>query len=170
MVAVVEDENFRALGDFAGDANSEAIGVGGGERELPIGQVETALEIFADPERVFGGKHQRDAFFGAAGDGFSDDIGRVAGHGTGVAQAEVDVVAAVNVSEVRAFGGFDEDGECAGPFFHPVHGDAAKEGGLGALVESGGFGVVGKEAGFFMRVELFQSGAVYCSHKGALNY
>ena len=105
VIAVVEDENFGALRDFAGDANGETIGVGGGERELPVGQAEAALEIFADPERVFGGKHERDAFADAAGDGVGDDIGRMAGHGAGVAEAEVDVVVAVNVGEMRAAGG-----------------------------------------------------------------
>ena len=127
VIAVVEDENFRTLRDFAGDADGETVGVGGGERELPVGQAEAALEIFADPERVFGGKHERDAFADAAGDGVGDDFGRVAGHGAGVAEAEIDVVVAVDVGEVRALGGFYEDGKGAGPFFHPVHGDAAEE-------------------------------------------
>jgi hypothetical protein len=56
-------------------------------------------------------------------------------------------------SGVRAFGGFYEDGEGARPFFHPVHGHAAEEGGLGALVESGGFRVVGDEMAGFALVE-----------------
>ena len=153
VIAVMEDEDFGALGDFAGDANGETVGVGGGERELPVGQAETALEIFADPERVFGGKHEGDAFADAAGDGFGDDLGRVAGHGAGVAEAEVDVVAAVDVGEMRAAGGFYEDGEGAGPFVHPVHGDAAEERGLGAEIEFGGAGMVGDEALFFALVE-----------------
>src|SRR5260370_26402829 len=117
------------------------MGVGGSERKLPKGKTEAALEIFADPEGVIGGEHESDAFFGAAGDGFDDDFGRVAGHGAGVAEAKVDVFAAVDGNEMRAFGGFDEDREWARPFFHPVHGDAAEEGGLGALVEGGGVGV-----------------------------
>jgi hypothetical protein len=41
----------------------------------------------------------------------------VAGHGAGVTEAEVDVIAIVDVGEMRALGGFDEDGESAGPFF-----------------------------------------------------
>src|SRR5258708_21142769 len=128
------------MGEFEGDANGEAIGVGCSERKLTKGKTEGGVEILADPEGVIGGEHESDAFFGAAGDGFDDDFGRVAGHGAGVAEAKVDVFAAVDVNEMRAFGGFDEDRECAGPFFHPVHGDAAEEGGLGALVESGGGG------------------------------
>ena len=75
VVAVVEDEDFRTLRDFAGDSNGEAVGVGGGERELPVGETEAALEIFTDPEGVFGGEHEGDAFFDAARDGFGDDFG-----------------------------------------------------------------------------------------------
>src|SRR5229473_7294096 len=145
----MEDENFWTLGDFAGDANGEAVGVGGGERELPVGEAEAALQVFADPQRIFGGEHERDAFADAAGDSLGDDVGGMAGHGAGVAEAKVDVIAIVDVGEVGAFGGFDEDGKGAGPFFHPVHGNAAEEGGLGALVESGGAGMVGDEAGGF---------------------
>src|SRR5260370_20000150 len=141
-VAVGEGENFRTMGDFAGNSNGETVGVGGGERELPVWKAEAALEILADPEGIFGGKHEGDALFGAASNGFGDDIGRVAGHGAGVAEAEIDIIAAVHVGKVCAFGGFDEDGESASPFFHPVHGDAAEEGGLSALVESGGFMLV----------------------------
>ena len=155
VVAEVEDEDLRALGDFAGDSNDEAVGVGGSERELPVGEAEAALEIFADPEGIFGGKHEGDARAHAAGDGFGDNVGRVASHGAGVAEAEVDVFAAVHVGEVRAFGGLDEDRESAGPFFHPVHGDAAEEGGLGALVKSGGLGMVGEETGFLALLERF---------------
>src|SRR6266403_5449550 len=165
VVAIVEDQDFRALSDFAGDANGEAVGVGRGERELPIGEAEAALEIFADPKRILRGKHEGDAFFGAAGYGFGDDFGRVAGHGAGVAEAEVNVFTAVDVDEVRAFGGFNEDGERAGPLFHPVHGDAAEKGGLSASVESGGFGMVGDEALRFAFVESFQFGAVDWGHR-----
>src|SRR5260370_24409719 len=114
------------------------MGVGGSERKLPKGKTEAALEIFADPEGVIGGEHESDAFFGAAGDGFDDDFGRVAGHGAGVAEAKGDVFAAGDVNEMRAFGGFDQDRESAGPFFHPVSGGAAAEGGLGRLVGGAG--------------------------------
>ena len=60
----------------------------------------------------------------------------MARHGCSVAEAKVNVFAAIHVGKMRAFGGLDEDGESASPFFHPVHGDAAEERGLGATVES----------------------------------
>src|SRR5579859_7791330 len=110
VIAVMEDQDFGALRDFACDADGETVGISGGERELPVRKAEAALEIFADPERVFGGKHEGDAFFDAARDGLGDDCRGVAGHRASVAEAEVNVVVAVNVGEVRAAGGFYEDG------------------------------------------------------------
>ncbi len=87
VVAVVEDQDFWALGDFAGGADGEAIGVGGGECELPVGEAKAAGEFFADPRGVFGGKHQGDSVIGLARDGCGGWRGRVAGHGAGVAEA-----------------------------------------------------------------------------------
>src|SRR5260370_21710991 len=106
------------------------MGVGGSERKLPKGKTEAALEIFADPEGVIGGEHESDAFFGAAGDRFDNDFGSVAGHGAGVAEAKVDVFAALDVNEMHALGGFDGARECAGPFFPPVDGEPRREGAL----------------------------------------
>jgi hypothetical protein len=100
----------------------ETVGVGGGECELPEREAETTLKIFADPKSVFGREHEGEAFADAAGDGTRNDLRRVASHGGGVAEAEVDVVAAVNVGEMRAAGGLYEDGKGAGPFVHPVMG------------------------------------------------
>ena len=165
VIAVVENENFGALRDFACDANGEAVGVGGGERELPERKAETALEIFADPERVLGGKHERDAFAHAAGNGFGDDLRRVAGHGAGVAEAEVDVIVAINVGEMGASGGFHEDREGAGPFVHPVHGDAAEKRALGAEIEFGGTRVIGDETFFFALVKGAEARAVDGGHR-----
>ena len=48
----------------------------------------------------------------------------------------------------------------AGPFFHPVHGDAAEEGFLGAFVERGGFGMGRDEIIFFALEEGVETGAI----------
>src|SRR6266852_2509246 len=88
----------------------------------------------------------------------------MARHGSGVAEAKVNVFAAIHVGKMRAFGRLDEDGESASPFFHPVHGDAAEEGGLGTIVESSGYGVSGEEAGIFASLESFPFGAVAGGH------
>jgi hypothetical protein len=143
VVAIIKHQDFRPLRDFARDTNRKAVGVGGGERELPVRKAEAALEIFANPDGVLGGKHEGDAFFGAPGDGFGNDLGRVAGHCAGVAEAKIDIVAAIEVGEVGALGGFYKNGESARPFFHPVHGHAPEERGLGAMVESCGLGMDG---------------------------
>src|SRR5258708_36603818 len=110
------------MGEFEGDANGEAIGVGGSESKLPKGKTEAALEIFADPEGVIGGEHESDAFFGAAGVGFDDDLGGVAGHGAGVAGAKVEGFAAVDGNEMRGFGRVEEGKERARPVFPPCPG------------------------------------------------
>ena len=155
MIAIVEDENFVALRNFAGDANCETVRVGGGQRELPEWEAEATLEIVADPESVFGGKHERDAVARLARDGFDNGVGRMAGHGAGVAEAEVDVLAIVYIGEVSALGALDKDRKRAGPLFHPVHGDAAEERVLGAAVEGGGFRMIVDEA---LRFTLVKTG------------
>jgi hypothetical protein len=62
-------------------------------------------------------------------------------------------------------GGLDEDGERAGPFFHPVHGDAAEERALGAVVEGGGLGMVIDEALGFALVKLVEFAAINGGHR-----
>jgi hypothetical protein len=51
----------------------------------------------------------------------------VAGHGSGVAEAEVGVAVAVDVEEVRSLRLANEWREGAGPFHHPVHGHAGQQ-------------------------------------------
>jgi hypothetical protein len=60
----------------------------------------------------------------------------VAGHGSGVAEAEVGVAVAVDVEEVRALGLAHEGRKCSGPLDHPVHGDASEQRLAGAFEES----------------------------------
>jgi hypothetical protein len=160
VIAVVEDENFGALSDFAGDADGETIGVGGGERKLPIGEAEAAREFFADPRSVFGWEHQGDSVLRLARDGCGGWGRRMSGHGAGVAEAEVNVIMAVNILEMGAAGFGDEYGKFAGPFFHPVHGDAAEERFLGACVEGGGERAFGDEFFFFAGHEGLEARAI----------
>jgi hypothetical protein len=63
----------------------------------------------------------------------------VAGHGSGVAEAEVGVAVAVDVEEVCALGFADEGRKCAGPFHHPIHGDTSEQRFAGAVEEGFGF-------------------------------
>src|SRR5271168_514252 len=61
---------------------------------------------------------------------------------------------------MRAVSCGDEDGKFAGPFFHPVHGDAAEEGFLGAGVEGGGERAFGDEFFFFAGHQGVEAGAI----------
>src|SRR5580704_519963 len=119
--------------------------IGSGKSELPVRKTEAMREIFADPFSIFRGKHEGDALLRLACNGLDCWRGRVAGHRAGVAKAKIDVIAAVNIGEMRSVGFCDEDGKFASPFFHPVHGDAAEEGSLGAFVKGRRFRVVGYE-------------------------
>ena len=60
---------------------------------------------------------------------------RVAGHRAGVAEAQVDVLVAVDVGEAGAGRPRDEDRERARPLDHPVHRHAGRAATAGALVE-----------------------------------
>lgn len=50
MIAPVKDQNFGPLGNLAGNANGKAIGIGGSQRKLPVGQPKTALQLLAHPD------------------------------------------------------------------------------------------------------------------------
>ena len=57
------------------------------------------------------------------------------GHGTGIPEAQIDVIQAVSVGEVRALGAGHKQGEGPGPPGHPDHGHPAVEARKSALVE-----------------------------------
>ena len=116
MVAPVEDEHLRAAGDLAGEPDREAVRVGRGQRELPARRARSAAcssaptqiasslgsIVVIPPRRLLGHRaHRR--------------LGRVAGHRAGVAEAEVDVLVAVDVDEARAVRLGGEDREAARP-------------------------------------------------------
>src|SRR5713101_2218063 len=80
----------------------------------------------------------------------------MAGHGAGVTEAEVDVIAIVDVGEMCAFGRFDEYGEGAGPFLHPVHRDATEQRILCRPIKRRGPRMVHHETVLFTVTEVFQ--------------
>jgi hypothetical protein len=73
----------------------------------------------------------------------------LAGYRTVVTKAKVYVVAAIHIGEMCSVGFCDEHRKSAGPFFHPVHGNAAEEGVLSAFVQGCGFRAIGDEFPFF---------------------
>ncbi len=164
MIAVIEDQHLGPLGDHARHAQGEAVGIGGGEGKLPVGQTKAALQLLPHPDDILIGQHQRDPFADLLLDGFDRGIRTVTGHGAGIAEAEVDVGIAVHVGEVGAFGFLHKDRERARPADHPQHRHAAMQRLAGALVELVGFGVVLMEELFFLLEQLGEFGAIECRH------
>ena len=129
MVAAVEHQDLLASGDGAGDAQREAVGVGGGRGDLPEGQAETLLEQRADGQRILARQHVGQAAPGLAPDGAGDRRWRMTEHRAGIAEAEIVQPVAVDVGDGRAPGVVDQDREGRRPVGHPVHGHAAEEAG-----------------------------------------
>ena len=127
VVAPVVHEHLRAAGRRAGEPDREPVGVGGGERELPAREAEPPCHLLADPDRVLGRQHERRPAPHLLGDRHGGRLGRMAGHRAGVAEAEVDVLVPVDVTEPRAGRLLDEHREGARPLGHPVHRDAGEE-------------------------------------------
>ena len=146
VVAVVVDHDLAAAADVAGEAEREPVRVGGRQRELPGRQAEPPRELLAGPDGVLGREHVGDAAAELALDGGDRRARAVAGHRPGVAEAEVDVLVAVDAGEPGARGRLDEQGERTGPLDHPVHRHAVEERRLGALVQGVGAWMLGGEA------------------------
>ena len=66
VVAPVEDEHLGPPGDVAGEAQHEAVGVGGRHRQLPERQAEPPVELGGHPQRVGSGEHRGHAPTGLA--------------------------------------------------------------------------------------------------------
>ena len=160
VVTVVVDEDLGALGDVTGEAHGEAVGVRRRERQLPVLQAEAPAEFAGHPEGVLSRQHGRDAAAGLLRDGPDRGVRRVAGHGARVAEAEVDVLVAVDAGEARAVGFRDVGREGARPARHPVHGHAVEHVLLGALEESSGTRVARDEVFVLARLELRQTLAI----------
>ena len=164
VVAPVVHDDLAAAGQVPGVADRVPVGVRGRQRELPVGQPEPLGQPRRHRDRVLGRQHRRDPAARAAGHGLDGRRGGVAHHRAGVAEAEVDVVDAVDAGEVRAGGALDEDREVAGPLDHPAHRDAARHVRRGLLGEGPGPRPGGGEGGAFAGVQLGQAGAVDGAH------
>ena len=113
VVAPVHHRDPRPAGEVAGEAEHEAVGVGGRHRHLPPGQAEAAAELAGDPGGVRRGQHRGDPALGALAHRLGHRRQAVAGHRAGVAEAQVDEVDAVDVGEAAARGRLDEQRERA---------------------------------------------------------
>ena len=99
VVAPVEDQQLRPLGDMPREPDREPVRVRRRQRELPAGESEAARQLAAHDEGVLARQHERDAPRRLLGDRANRRLGRVAGHRPGVPEAEVDVLAPVDVAE-----------------------------------------------------------------------
>ena len=145
VVAAVEHQQGLALGDGARPAQHVAVGIGGGGGHLPVGQAEALGQQLATDHGVLAGQHGGQAIVRLLGEGASDRVGRVAEHGAGVAQAEVDVLMTVHVEETRTLGAFDEQRHWRRPIGHPVHRYAAVQRVTGAFGQRHGLRIAGQE-------------------------
>ena len=127
VVAAVEDEDLRPARDGAADPDRKAVRVGRDERELPERQPEAAGELLPGPGRILGRQHRGDPGGSPLGDRADDGPGRMSGHRTGVAEAEVDVLVAVDIDDARALRLGQEERVRAGPAHHPRHRYAAQQ-------------------------------------------
>jgi hypothetical protein len=73
----------------------------------------------------------------------------VSGHCAGIAEAEIEVAATINIAEIRSAGILHENWECACPAHHPVHRHATEQTGFGAFEQGFGTGMLMLEARFF---------------------
>jgi hypothetical protein len=110
VVAVVEHQDLGARRDRPRQPDREAVRVGCRQAELPERQAEPPLHLGADPRRILGREHVRDALGRLLGDRFDRLLRRVTGHRTGVAEAQIDVFAAVDVGEASSVCLGHEDG------------------------------------------------------------
>ena len=117
-------------------------------------------QLLADPGRVVGREHVGDAAPDLALDG-GDRRGRpVAGHRTGVTEAEVDVVVAVDALEMGALGRLDIRREGPGPLDHPGHGHAFEERPTSTRVKRRGTWMLLGEAGHLARHQAGEAVAI----------
>ena len=164
VVAPVEHQDLGPAGEIPRDPQDEAVGVRGGESQLPQRQPEAALELAGHPDGVRGGHHGGDTVPGPLGQHVGHKGEGMAGHGPGIAQSEVDVLVAVDVGDAGAFCGLHEHGETSGPTGHPRHGHAGEEVLLGLLSQLRRLRVEVLEVGAFLGEAGAEQVAVDGSH------
>ena len=127
VIAPVENQNLRTSGDLPRQPDRKPIRVGGGQRELPVGQLEALLQFLGDDDGVFSRQHQSDPAFHLIFRRLHGREWRMSGHRSGITEAEVDVTVAVDVEEVRALRLAHEWRESSRPLHHPVHGHTSEQ-------------------------------------------
>ena len=158
VVAAVEHQQHFALGDRPRPAQHIAVRIRGGGGDLPERQTEACGQQLAGNHGIFAGEHGGQAVVALFGDRLGDRVRRVAEHGAGVAQAEVDVFVAVDIIEARALGAADEQRIRGRPVGHPVHRYAAEQRVARPLGQGHGFRIALDKARSFTGGEGFHGG------------
>ncbi len=128
------------------EADREPVRVGRGEGELPARHAEAPGQLLRHRERVLRREHRRDPARRLLGNCAQRRLRRVAAHRTRVAEAEVDVLVAVDVGEAAPARVGDEEREPAGPLGHPVHRHSGQEVVLRSLCQRARPWVLAREA------------------------
>ncbi len=127
VVAPVENEDGRSARQVTCEPNDEAVGIGRGQCELPGGDTESARQLVRHPKHVLARQHERDALGRLLGHRLQRRLRCMPRHRPRVAEAEVDVLVAVDVDESCPLRLAHEHGKASRPLPHPVHGDALEE-------------------------------------------
>ena len=127
VIAPVKNQNLRSSGNLPRQSYAEAIGISSGQRELPVRQSKTFLQLFADNGCVFTGKHQRHTAANLLLDCSDHSRRRVPCHRSRIAKTKIDVPVSINIKEVRSLGLADKRGKSPSPLHHPIHRHSAQQ-------------------------------------------
>ena len=127
VVAPVHDDDLAAPGEMPSEPQHKPIRVGCGHCHLPRGQPEPASEFAADPRCVVVGQHRGDAAQRLAIERLGNGHKPMANHCSGVAEAEVVVLDAIDISEVSAVRLAKEERKGSRPTTHPRHRNPAEQ-------------------------------------------
>ena len=105
----------------AGEAQHEAVRVGGGKNELPERQAEAPRQLLRRIDRSLRWEHRRCAARKLFGNGTHDRLRRVPCHRGGVTEGEVEVARTVGISDLCSEGAHREGWNWRRPSLHPWH-------------------------------------------------
>ncbi len=169
VIFAVEDQDLPAPGQDPGQADGEAVGIGGRHRHLPEGKPEAARQFLGDRDAILGRQHIGGA---APGDGLGDRgrHGRwgMAEQGRRIAQAEIDIMMAVDILEPRPLGPRRIDRMRRSPLRHPMQRHAVRQMRLGAPEQGGGFGMAVEKGPFLARPDAVENRRIDAVRGGIL--
>ena len=127
VVTPVHDDDLAATGEVPSEPQHKPIRIGCGHRHLPRRQPEPASEFAADPRRIVVGQHGGDAAQRLAIERLGNCHKPMANHCSRVAETEVVILDAIDISEVSAVRLTKEEWKGSRPTTHPRHRNAAEE-------------------------------------------